>query len=259
MIYKYYYRVFFCSCLIATLGLLISGCAGKKYTVAKVSVKYNEVNTQLDLDTEIERFLKPYKEHIASDLSQVLAYNPQNLDKTNGNWQNGMTNFYADAILEIAQPIFKMRTGEKIDFCLLNYGGIRANIPQGSITTKTAYDIMPFENSAVVLKITGETVYELSDFIIKNKIAHPLSGIEIFVDKHQRIIKILINGVALQKNQIYYVVTNNYLAQGGDRMSFFTKAIEEHPLDYKLRNMFIAYFNTIDTLKPSVKPRIIFE
>ena len=42
-------------------------------------------------------------------------------------------------------------------------------------------------------------------------------------------------------------------------MDFFAKAVNSYPLDYKLRNMFIAYFNKIDTLKPSTKPRIIFE
>src|SRR5690606_4282029 len=180
--------------------------------------------------------------------------------KASDKWQNSMTNFYADAILEIAQPVFEKRTGKKIDFCLLNFGGIRSTIAKGNITTKTAYDIMPFENSAVVLALKGDVVYEMADYFFKYKVAHPLSGIEIIADKNDFSVKdIKINHQSIDKNATYYVVTNDYLAKGGDRMDFFLKATESHSLDYKLRNMFIAYFTKIDTLKPSVQQRIIFE
>ena len=64
---------------------------------------------------------------------------------------------------------------------------------------------------------------------------------------------------SIDKNKTYYAVTNDYLAKGGDKMDFLLKSTENHSLDYKLRNMFIAYFTKIDTLNPSVKPRIIFE
>lgn len=259
MKYKYYSRDFFYSGLLATMLILLVGCAGKNHAVSKINTAYIQVDSQLPADEEIEDFLQPYKEHITNDLSKILAYNPQDLDRASDKWQNSMTNFYADAILEIAQPIFENRTGKKIDFCLLNFGGIRSTIAKGNITTKTAYDIMPFENSAVVLALTGETVYELAEYIAKNKVAHPLSGIEIYLDKEQQVQKVIINGTEVQKTHVYYVITNDYLAKGGDRMSFFAKAVEEYLLDYKLRNMFIAYFNTIDTLKPSVQPRIFFE
>ena len=260
MKYKYYSRDFFYSGLLATMVILLGGCAGKNHAVSKINTAYIEVDSQLPADEEIEDFLQPYKEHITNDLSKILAYNPQDLDKASDKWQNSMTNFYADAILEIAQPIFENRTGKKIDFCLLNFGGIRSTIAKGNITTKTAYDIIPFENSAVVLALKGDVVYEMADYFFKFKAAHPLSGIEIIADKNNFSIKdIKINQQSVDKNATYYVITNDYLAKGGDKMDFFAKAIEEYPLDYKLRNMFIAYFNTIDTLKPSVQPRIFFE
>src|SRR5690606_23207034 len=255
MKYKNYSSVFI---LCFTVFLMVS-CGHKQYTNTKVDTAYIKISDTVAANNEIDSFLKPYSDHITADLSKILAYNPQDLDKAAERWQNPMTNFYADAIFEIANPVFEQRTGKKIDFCLLNYGGIRATIAKGNITTRTAYDIMPFENNAIVLGLKGETIYQLANFVITNKVAHPLSGIEIFVDKNQMITDIKINNKSVDKNKLYYVVTNDYLAKGGDKMDFLLKATENYSLDYKLRNMFIAYFTKIDTLNPSVKPRIIFE
>ena len=257
---KHLIKQYFSVGFTVTFLFLLFSCASKKHVNTTINTYYIEVDQSYENSPTIDSFLEPYRNHISNDLSKILAYNPYDLDKTAGKWQNPMTNFYADAILEIAQPVFEKQTNKKIDFCLLNYGGIRATIAKGNITTRTAYDIMPFENNAVVLGLKGETVYELAQFIVANKVAHPLSGIEIFVDKEGlNIDEILINNKPVDKKQMYYVVTNDYLAKGGDKMNFFSKATENYSLNYKLRNMFIAYFNKIDTLKPSTKPRIIFE
>ena len=259
MKYKNLHKQYFHLIILSDASLLVTNFAPKKYTNTKINTSYIEVTNTVETNNDIDAFLKPYRDHITNDLSKVLAYNPQDLDKAAERWQNPMTNFYADAIFEIAAPVFEQRNGKKIDFCLLNYGGIRATIAKGNITTRTAYDIMPFENNAIVLGLKGETVYELANFIISNKVAHPLSGIEIFVDKNQLVKDIKIDNQSIDKNKIYYVITNDYLAKGGDKMDFLLKSTENHSLDYKLRNMFIAYFTKIDTLNPSVKPRIIFE
>lgn len=238
--------------------LLVAACTPQKKAVTKIKGNYIEINQNIIDNTAIDSFLTPYRNHIEKDLSKVLAYNPYDLDRTEAKWQNKMTNFYADAILEQGNFIFEKRYGKKIDFCMLNYGGIRATIPKGSVTTRTAFDIMPFENSAIVLGLKGSAVYEMAQYILTNKVAHPLSGIEIIV-KNDTIKDIKINQKSIDKNTIYYVVTNDYLAKGGDNMTFFLKAQTSYPLDYKLRNMFINYFTAKDTLTPSTQPRIIFE
>lgn len=238
----------------------LMGCTTKSFVNNRIDTRYTAINASLPSNGSVDDFLKPYRQHIDEDLSKVLAYNPDNLDRTDGKWQNPMTNFYADAIFETGNPVFEQRTGKKIDFCLLNYGGIRSSIAKGPITTRTAFDIMPFENSAVVLGLKGETVYEMAAYILENKTAHPLSGIEIYADKNTMAVKdIKIRNKSISKEQTYYVITNDYLAKGGDKMNFFLKATSSEVLDYKLRNMFIAFFTKTDTLIPSNTPRIILE
>ena len=169
MKYKYFTHYFFSVIICCSLTLFTIACAKKVH----INTYYISVTENVPVNNDIELFLKPYRDHITADLSKILAYNPVNLDKSSSKWQNPMTNFFADAILETARPVFEKRTGKQIDFCLLNYGGIRSTIAKGNITTKTAYNIMPFENSAVVLTLTGETVYEVAAFIATNTVALP--------------------------------------------------------------------------------------
>lgn len=246
---------------VFTLSLIVfNSCKSPSFVNTEAQTQYISIDHTIYENTEIDSFLSPFRQHIEADLSKILCYNPENLNKTDAKWQNPMTNLFADVVLEIGNSVFEKRTGKSIDFCLLNYGGIRANIAKGDISTRTAFEIMPFENFAVVLKIDGATVYKIAEFILKNQTAHPLSNMEITAKKDDFKIKQLkIGGNLVDKNKEYYVITNDYLAKGGDHMDFFFDATETHSLDYKLRNMFIAYFSKTDTLTPSTKERIIFE
>src|SRR5690606_10052166 len=84
-------------------------------------------------------------------------------------------NFIADLTYEISNPIFEKRTGNSIDFVLLNHGGIRAIISKGEVSRRTAYQVMPFENRVLVLELSGEKVMELLTYLAKSNTAHPIS------------------------------------------------------------------------------------
>ncbi len=96
-------------------------------------------------------FVTPYRERMNTILDSVLAYAPKDLVKTDGKLNTSEGNLMADILLQQAQPIFKLRTGHQTDVALLNYGGIRNVISAGPVTARTAFEVMPFENSIVVL------------------------------------------------------------------------------------------------------------
>src|SRR5690606_31423822 len=111
-------------------------------------------------------FIKPYREHVNKSLDNVLSYAMDTYSKSDGYLNTAIGNFMADVMYEQSNPIFKKRSGETIDFVLLNHGGIRSIISKGNITTRTAFEIMPFENSIVVAKLKGEQVKELLDYVV---------------------------------------------------------------------------------------------
>ena len=248
--------------LLLTFIVLIS-CGKPKYFVSKIEGKkisivenQNDTNTNSD---SIAAFIKPYREHIDKDLSEVIAYCPENLDKSKGEWQTNIGSFMADITLEKSNVVFQKREHKNIDICLLNHGGIRSIIPKGNITARNAYEVMPFENSAIVIALKSEQIHELIDHIIGEKKPHPLAGLTFTIDKNNKPAKILIQGKPIANETIYYVVTSDYLSNGGDNMTFFKKGIAQFDLDYKLRNIIIDYFKEVDTLKINNAVRITKE
>jgi 2',3'-cyclic-nucleotide 2'-phosphodiesterase (5'-nucleotidase family) len=244
--------------IFLTLSSIIS-CSTKSLSVTKIEGKQIPITGKENQNTDIEDFITPYRERINSDLDKVLAYNPETLEKSKGKWQTNIGNFISDVTLSRGNTVFNKRENKNIDICLLNHGGIRSILPKGNITSRTAYEIMPFENTLFVISLKGEQVKEIADFLIADKKPHPLSGLTFSIDKNNQAKNILIHGKPLDTDKIYYVATNDYLINGGDNMVFFQKGIQKFDLEYKLRNVLIDYFIETDTVTVKNDTRILVE
>ena len=244
--------------LFLTFMLFLS-CSQQKFYVSKIEGKQIGVTTAQLQKPEIEDFIKPYRENIDKDLNTILAYCTETLDKSKGEWQTNIGNLLADVTLQKSNLIFEKREKKPISFCILNHGGIRAMIPKGDVTTRAAFEVMPFENSAVVIALHAAQINEIAQYIIKEKKPHPLAGMTFTISKNGNPENILIQGQPLTNNTIYYVVTSDYLANGGDNMVFFKNSSQRFDLDYKLRNILIDYFKEVDTIPLIANKRIIVE
>jgi 2',3'-cyclic-nucleotide 2'-phosphodiesterase (5'-nucleotidase family) len=253
------YNQFFKLFVIFITSSLIISCGKPNYQLTTIEGKRLPITEKIGQTNEIEKYINPYREHIDADLSAVLAYNPQTLDKNNGKWQSPLGNLMADVTLRAGEKVLQLREKKSISICILNSGGIRSILPKGNITARTAFEIMPFENSLVVIALKGEQIQELVTYFIATKKSHPLSGLTFTIAKDKSAKNILVQGKALDNNAIYYVATNDYLANGGDNMNFFKKGIEKYDLDYKLRNILIDYFKEVDTIPVINDIRIIEE
>ena len=238
--------------------LFVVSCSQQKYYITKIEGKEIGITDKHSEVAQIENFIKPYRDNIDKDLSAVLTNAPQTLDK-NGEWQTPIGNFLADITFEKSNIVFQSREKKPIDICLLNHGGIRSIIPKGDVTARTAYEIMPFENSAIVIALKGEQILEMVNYIICEKKPHPLAGMTFTIDKNNAPKAILVQGKPLQNERVYYVVTSDYLSNGGDNMTFFKKGVVKFDLDYKLRNIIIDYFKENKTIVAKSDSRITKE
>jgi 2',3'-cyclic-nucleotide 2'-phosphodiesterase (5'-nucleotidase family) len=237
----------------------ILSCSNKVVHLTKIEGKQIAITEKENQVTEIENFIKPYREHINSDLDSVVAYCPETLDKKAENWQSTIGNMMSDVILRRGNDVFKAHENKSIDICLLNHGGIRAILPKGNVTARNAFQIMPFENTMVVIALKGQQILEIVNYFITEKKPHPLSGLTFTIDRHNKPQNILVQAKPLDIDKIYYVGTNDYLSNGGDNMNFFKKGIATYDLDYKLRNILIDYFKETDTIKSIQDNRIIVQ
>ncbi len=251
MTYKQFLVVF----IIATV------CSCKKeYFPNKIEAERLEINDSLNSDEAIEAFIKPFRDHVNKDLDSVLSYAVSNYDKRDGELNTAIGNLMADIIYEQANTVYKKRTNHSIDMVMLNHGGIRAPISQGNITTRTAYEVMPFENSIVVSEMPGKLIKdELIPYLLNAKRAHPISRLNLVVDADYSLNEATINGNAISDDETYHVATSDYLYFGGDRMNFFKKGDSTHILNYKIRNAMIDYFKKVDTINPVRDERFIIK
>lgn len=207
----------------------------------------------------MEQLIAPYRSGMEKALDSVLIFNPIGLSKTDAPLENRLTNWFADAALAQAQPVFSARTKDSIDFCLLNYGGIRSGLPQGAVSVRQVFEIMPFENELVAVLLPYEQVEALIDYLIKAQTAHPISGLRIVLSTNGHLKEVSINGKKPQQGKMYWVLTNDYLLNGGDNMWFFqqNKAVEK--LDYKVRNALLDHLKNRDTLITQIDGRFVRE
>jgi 2',3'-cyclic-nucleotide 2'-phosphodiesterase (5'-nucleotidase family) len=242
---------------LCLLLLFVYSCKETHLNLSKIEGKQISISDSLSTNDSIEAFIKPYRTHITRDLDSVLAYSVDTYTKSDGDFNTAIGNFMADAIYEETNPIFKSRTGENIDMVLLNHGGIRSIISKGNITTRTAFELMPFENSIVVVKMKGTQIISMVEYLSKAKKAHPISKLKIEIDKDFNVLKSSINNEAIKESETYYVATNDYLYNGGDNMTFFQPNDGLFVLDYKVRNALIDNFKKVDTIRPIMDDRFI--
>ncbi|MBO6881549.1 5'-nucleotidase C-terminal domain-containing protein [Winogradskyella sp.] len=249
MIIKHLFKLF--------ILLFIFSCHNETH-ISKIEGKRIEINADIASDTAIENFIKPYRENVNKNLDSIISYAPETYSKTDGELNTAIGNLMADAVFEESNPVFNQRTGKNIDLVLLNHGGIRSIISKGNVTTRTAFEVMPFENSVVVVAMKGEQVLDMMQYLAQAKRAHPVSNhLQLELGKDFEISSATLNGKPIDKDAVYHVATNDYLYNGGDRMTFFHPNDSLYVLDYKIRNVLIDYFKKKDTINPKRDNRFI--
>jgi 2',3'-cyclic-nucleotide 2'-phosphodiesterase (5'-nucleotidase family) len=241
--------------IIGFLSLVLSCSHSQKPVTAKA--ENISISKKMEAVKEIEETIKPYKVALDKTMNQVLSYSVDTYSKKDGDYNTAIGNLMADAVFELTNPVFQSRTKKNIDIVLLNHGGIRSILPKGNVTTKTAYNLMPFENSVVVTALKGSVVLEMTEYLKNAKKAHPISGLELVLNANNSYHKILVGGKAVELSKTYYVATNDYLYNGGDRMDFLKKSDTLYDLNYKIRNVLLDYFSKNDTLNPTIDQRFI--
>lgn len=237
--------------------ILITSC--KQGPVGLSTIEYVQlpIDSTLSQIDSVEAYILPYRERVKEVLDSTLAYAPELITKEDGTYNTSAGNLMADILLSEANPVFKSRTGKEIDLVVLNHGGIRSVISKGNVSAKTAYEVMPFENSIAIVTMDGNAILELAEFLSTSGRAHPISGMQIILEPSGTVKSIQIGGQPLDASRKYHVATSDYLVSGGDDMVFFKKAEAIHNLNYLIRNAMIDYFGKVDTLKASVDDRFI--
>ena len=229
---------------ILYIGILLLSCNSTNKVTS-----YNSSNQTIDKNlstaTYSEFDLAHYKNQLSKQMNEVI--NVSDVDMETGSPEGLLGNFICDLSLFTCNSILNIPS----DFCILNNGGLRTSLPKGEITKGKIFEIMPFDNELVVLELNSEQMIDLINYIKeKSLISHsrkagvPVSGIRISI-VGSKISRVFVGIKEFDKEKTYRVVTTDYLAKGGDEMTFLQNAKKIANTGVLLRDAIINYIEKL--------------
>ncbi|MDH3930170.1 MAG: 5'-nucleotidase C-terminal domain-containing protein [Deltaproteobacteria bacterium] len=223
------------------------------------AVVYHVIGEDIPEDPELVRLMKPYVDKVNSLLSKVVGQAQETFFyKGVRKRETALGNLVADSMLWYTKYL-------GVDFALQNGGGIRTDLPKGPITQRSMHEILPFDNSVVVLTLDGVTVRSLFDFMAsissgQGGFPQVSAGLSITLNTlTKKYEKIMINGEPFNPGRTYKVATNSYLAAGGDGYRMLLNALHRYDSSASLRDVLIKYIEHLGgTIKPHIGGRINF-
>ncbi|MEN9449255.1 MAG: hypothetical protein RJA25_2545 [Bacteroidota bacterium] len=193
-----------------------------------------KVTANIKADTIVKIFYKPYKDSLDKLMKRPLAELENDLTKQLP--ESSLGNLMAD-MLKIKTAEY---TKQKIDAAIMNYGGIRVpSLSKGILKVENVYMLMPFDNYLVMQVLNGQQLSDFCDSMARMK-GWPVSGLS-FKIKEGKAINIKVNNEAIDLHKNYNVATNDYLANGGDGMTFL-KYIPQIQTGKLFRDAIIEYW-----------------
>lgn len=150
---------------------------------------------------EVASAMRPYEAAVAALGQKNVGVNlPASLSA------NALTGIVAES----------MRRSMHADFGLQNRGGIRAELAAGPVTYGAIFNVLPFDNTVVSVKMTGRQVSDLFALLGKYKAGSPaFVGLLPCQDPlHDTVCNA--KGTPLDANAFYTLATSDFLLEGGD-------------------------------------------
>lgn len=164
-------------------------------------------------DPKVKEILQHYAPEIGKIMDEVIGELEQDV-KREGGGSSLLGNWLCDL----------MREATKAEIAFHNRTGIRANLQKGKVRLRDLYQVSPFKNTLVTMKLKGKDILELlAHALSHSKYFLEVSGIEFKRD----LSSVKVGGYPIDVDREYVVVTNSFLAKGGDSHLAFTRGKDE--------------------------------
>lgn len=229
---------------------MLIACADQPAETSSYCVK--SIDSALVADPHFDAMIQPFRDSLETLMSEVLVESVIPITKANPEGLLG--NLVADLSFTIGSELAADSAFTKPDFCLLNKGGLRIELPDGPIDLRKAYELMPFENELVLVTVAPERMDSVWQYLALVN-GQPMSNANCILNDSAAI-EVKIGNKPWDPQKSYHIITTDYLADGGDRMSFFLNPIERKDLGIKLRNAIILHFRKVDKAGLKLNPKL---
>jgi len=206
-----------------------------------------------NVDSSVIKLVEPYKNNLTDEMQEVIGYSTVKLTK--GRPESRLTNYLGDLLLEEGRSYAEKHSLDpRPMISYQNYGGLRSALPMGNITVGKIFELMPFENEMVFLKLKGNDVYAFAEKVAVQG-GDCVAGIRLGI-RDGKISRVEVNGEPLDPAAEYWLVTNDYVADGGDNMQMFTHRLEYIATGIKLRDCIIGYMRRHHQAGEKISPEL---
>jgi 2',3'-cyclic-nucleotide 2'-phosphodiesterase (5'-nucleotidase family) len=232
-------------CVVA--ALFSSSCNQSFFPSSTVSQLYNVVDS-LPQDTEALNLIAPYRDSLLQSMNKIIG--EASVDMPKGKPESLLGNFFCDALLQQSKLYFN----HPAEICIMNYGGLRLPaIGAGKITVGKIYELMPFDNFLVIVKVKGDILQQLLNQIAKDG-GWPLSGISMKIINGAAT-DVLVQNEQLQSDKTYSLLISDYMAEGGDKLEML-KNISYENSGVFVRDALIGFIINEDLSGRKIEPKI---
>lgn len=212
-------------------------------------------------DAEVAAIVKRYEDQLSEALDKVVGTTSTAIARFYDG-ESEMGNFVTDA----------MRTqGSGVDFAFTNAGGLRAEIDAGPITLREIFTVLPFNNTLVLMDLTGaqvRRVLEEGTGIRPGPTGAPVnrgivqvSGLkwafEAGAPFGSRVTSVTLpDGTPIDPNATYRIATNNFMAAGGDEFGTFKQGTNVADTGVNLVDTIVGLLARTPTVDPQVEGRL---
>ena len=236
------------TCLLFTFSCK-TAFVQRSYDVENISVS-EELGT---MDSTIVKLYVPYKNILEKDMNRVLAISEKELVKDKP--ESLLTNFLADLLLEQGAVVandHQLNFTPAVSF--FNYGGIRSSLPKGEITVGNIFELMPFENELVFIELKGDKMQAFMDYIADHG-GGSVGGARMVI-ANDKANDVKIGGKEIDFNKNYWLVTNDYVAAGGDGLEMLAENERFINSGEKIRDAIIDYLEELTNNNQHVNPKL---
>ena len=206
-------------------------------------------------DRDVAAIVERYQAELREALGKIAGETRTAITRTRDG-ESEMGNFVSDA----------MRTHlDGVDFAFANAGGLRADIDAGPITLEEIYSVLPFNNTLVVMELSGAQVRQvLEEGAASRYGVVQVSGLRWAFEAQapfgSRVTRVTLpDGTPIDPNATYRIATNNFMASGGDQFTTLTRGANVVDTGINLVDTVVRLLERSSPVDPQVEGRLTIE
>ncbi len=225
--------VVFC---VAVVAMIISK---KQQTQPEiVDIQLIEVDGSLK-NGAMDSLIAPYKAEKEVSMNVVIGEVEETMEV--GLPESKLSNLIADVLLTEGRKYIA-----DVDIAVTNIGGIRRTLFAGPLTIGDVFEILPFDNSLLVLEYNGVEILALANAVAL-KGGEAIAGMTLTI-RDGKAEDVKVGGEVVDTARVYKVVSTDYLSWGNDQLEPLANYIKSTPLNMMMRDAMFDYV-TCATIK----------